>query len=93
MEKEMNRRGFLKKSIYGLGLAIAASSILGGCMSKIGKTAEDKKAGKPFRCTQCGYLTRSDKDLTKERCPRCFTKNFKEISEAEMTEYLSEEKE
>jgi phage FluMu protein Com len=89
----MNRREFLKKSFLGAVTGLAATNFLVGCMSRVGNKAGDKKAGTPYRCAFCGYLTRSTKDLTRGRCPRCLTNQFKEISETEMTKYLAEEKE
>lgn len=87
----MERRKFIKNiffSVLGLGGLFA----LNGCMSGVSQTAEDKDAGDPYKCSLCGYLTRSKKDITQDRCPRCKTKNLKKITEKEMEKELGEEK-
>jgi len=86
----MKRRDFYKL-ILGTTVGVAGVTLLGGCASKISREALDKKAGDPFRCSKCGYLTRSKVSLTLRRCPRCYTKNMVAISEEDMARFLAEE--
>jgi len=86
----MNRRDFYKR-ILGTTVGAAGIALLSGCASKISKEAKDKKEGKPYRCSKCGYLTRSKVSITFRRCPRCYSKNMVAISEEDMTRFLAEE--
>jgi DNA-directed RNA polymerase subunit RPC12/RpoP len=71
-------------------VGLVGASLLGGCVSKISDVAVDKEMGEPYRCTKCGYLTRSKTDLSDTRCPRCHVKKMVKISEEEMAKYLAE---
>ncbi|MEN8254331.1 MAG: hypothetical protein ABFR33_02570 [Verrucomicrobiota bacterium] len=82
----MKRNEFGKVLLGLLGL-----SALVGCVSRISDDAWDKEKGEPYRCTKCGYLTRSKTDLTGTRCPRCHLKKMVKISEEEMAKLLAAE--
>ncbi len=86
----MNKRGFNKTLVAG-SVGLAGMAVLGGCVSRIGEDARDKEKGEPYRCTKCGYLTRSKTDLTGMRCPRCHAKKMVKISEEEMEKYLADD--
>lgn len=83
----MNKREFQKALVVG-GAALAGTALLGGCVSKISEDAMDPSKGDPYRCTKCGYLTRSKTDLSGTRCPRCHARKMVKISEEEMNNYL-----
>ena len=85
----MNKRTFNKTLLTGI-LGIAGLSLFSACASKISPEASDQAKGDPYRCTKCGYLTRSKTDLTGTRCPHCFAKKMVRISEEEMAKYLKE---
>jgi DNA-directed RNA polymerase subunit RPC12/RpoP len=80
----MDRRWFLK--------AVLGSSVLvfiEGCRAPlVSRKVFDQGNGQPWRCGNCGHLTRSDVDLTGTRCPRCFEKRLVRISEEQLQEYL-----
>ena len=84
----MKKREFNKAVVVG-SVGIAGVTLLSGCMSRVGKDAVDKEKGEPYRCGRCGYLTRSQTDLTGTRCPRCYSKKIAEISEEEMAKQLA----
>ena len=86
----MNKREFNKTLLAG-SVGLAGIALLGGCASKISAEATDKEKGEPYRCTKCGYLTRSKTDLSDTRCPRCHAKKMVKISEEEMAKYLAED--
>ena len=88
-ETKMNKREFQKTLVAG-SVGIAGMVLLGGCVSRISEDAWDKEKGEPYRCTKCGYLTRSKTDITDKRCPRCHAKKMVKISEEEMAKYLAE---
>jgi len=86
----MKRREFIRTSAAGaLGVAVLAAA---GCStSRVGPTAKDKAKGQPWRCQKCGYLMRSDEDLSNTRCPRCWSKSIRRITDKQMDEYLAKE--
>ena len=86
----MNKREFNKIWVAG-SVGLAGMAVLGGCVSRISEDAMDKEKGEPYRCTKCGYLTRSKTDLSDTRCPRCHAKKMVKISEEEMAKYLAED--
>ena len=87
----MDRRGFLSRTLAGT-LGIAGLVLVGGCMApRVSEKVFDKSNGRPWRCGNCGHLTRSDTDLTGVRCPRCGQKRLARISEEELQEYLKSE--
>ena len=86
----MNKREFQKTLVAG-SVGLAGMAVLGGCVSRISEAASDKAMGEPYRCTKCGYLTRSKTDLADTRCPRCHAKKMVKISEEEMEKYLAEQ--
>lgn len=61
---------------------------LSGCKSRIGKSAYDADLGDPYKCDKCGHLIRSKEDLEGTRCPRCYAKAMKRISEEEAEKLL-----
>ena len=85
----MNKREFQKTLVAG-SVGLVGMAVLGGCVSRISEEASDKEMGEPYRCTKCGYLTRSKTDLSDTRCPRCHAKKMVKISEEEMAGYLAE---
>ena len=86
----MNKREFNKALLAG-GAGFAGATLLAGCVSRISEEALDKEMGEPYRCTKCGYLTRSKTDITDTRCPRCHVKRMVKISEEEMAKYLADD--
>ena len=86
----MNKREFQKILVAG-SVGLAGMAVLGGCVSRISEDARDKEKGEPYRCTKCGYLTRSKTDITDKRCPRCHVKKMVKISEDEMEDLLKAE--
>lgn len=87
----MDRRDFLKWTLGGV-VAGGILTFLNGCVARISETVYDKDQGTPWRCSNCGYLTRSTKDLSDTRCPRCMEKDLKRITEEELQKYIAEEK-
>jgi DNA-directed RNA polymerase subunit RPC12/RpoP len=83
----MTRRQFLRYSaltILGGGFAAAAA----GCALRRVSSQVDRSSDQPWRCEHCGYLTRSDQDLSGTRCPRCRRRNvLKRITESELLRY------
>ncbi len=86
----MNKREFNKIWVAG-SVGLAGMAVLSGCVSRVSEAARDKEKGEPYRCTKCGYLTRSKTDLTDTRCPRCHVKKMVKISEEELAKYLTED--
>jgi len=87
----MRRRNFyvfLFAIIIGLGFLFLQT----GCVSKVSRSALDKSKGTPYRCSNCGYLTRSKTSLTFRRCPRCYAKKMVKISEEDMEKLLKKER-
>jgi DNA-directed RNA polymerase subunit RPC12/RpoP len=85
---QTTRRQFLGSA----GLAVAGGTALalglGGCAALVSPTVTAEKS-QAWRCEDCGHLTRSDKDLSASRCPRCHRKGvFTKISEAELQTFL-----
>ncbi len=80
----MDRRWFLKAV-----LGIAGLVFIEGCRAPlVSKKVFDQSNGPPWRCENCGHLTRSVVDLTGTRCPRCGQKRLVRISEEQLQEYL-----
>lgn len=85
----MNRRDFFRMLIAG-GIGITGAVFLGGCIApRISDTAWVKTAGSPYRCEKCGHLTRSETDITADRCPRCRARMMRKITEQQMANYLA----
>lgn len=85
----MNCRFFIRMFLVG-GICIAGSFFSSGCIApRISETAWVKTAGSPYRCEKCGHLTRSETDITAERCPRCRARMMRKITEEEMANYLA----
>jgi DNA-directed RNA polymerase subunit RPC12/RpoP len=86
----MHRRQFL--SFMGVALAGRAAILVtaGGCVAPhVSPTVAGQKS-QAWRCGKCGHLTRSDRDLTDTRCPRCFRKGFmKKVTEKELQDDLN----
>ena len=84
----MDRRAFIKM----LGAGVAGVALLlsgGGCAAPlVSSKAWDKANGSPWRCQNCGHLTRSDEDLTNTRCPHCTQRMLTRITEEEMEQRL-----
>ena len=87
----MNKREFQKIVVAG-SVGLAGMAILSGCVARISEKASHQEMGEPYRCTKCGYLTRSKTDLSDTRCPRCHAKKMVKISEEDMASYLAEGK-
>lgn len=84
----MNRRHFLKSVCIAVLGSIAFVFTLGGCVALVSPTVSEQES-QPWRCSYCGYLTRSEQDLTDTRCPRCRRKGFlARITEKELQDYL-----
>ncbi len=87
----MNRRSFLKW--LGLGTVAGTAGFLAGCAVRtVNASVQKKKDEQPWRCSKCGLLLRSDDDMSDKRCPRCYTKQLKKITEVELEKYRSKEK-
>ena len=88
MVNRTNRRKFLKEFTQGVtGLSII--SFLSGCIAPhISPSAGNQDNGDPWRCGNCGHLTRSNIDISSERCPRCFSKRLARVTEEEFSKYL-----
>lgn len=85
----MDRRQFLSS----MGVALAGSAAIlvtaGGCIAPHISPSVSGQKSQAWRCDNCGHLTRSDRDLTDTRCPRCFRTGFmKKITEKELQDYL-----
>ena len=84
----MTRRDFVKKLVSSV-LGFFSMTAVHACMAPlISATARDKNAGDPWQCMNCGHLTRTHKDLSGTRCPRCMQRMLVRISEEEMTAAL-----
>ena len=86
----MNRRQFIKSA----STTLAGSAILiftSGCIApRISPMVAEKKS-QAWQCGNCEHLTRSDKNLSDTRCPRCMRKGFMaKITEKELLEALEE---
>lgn len=80
----------MKRSQFGtILLGFVGLSALTGCKSRISKSAYDSSLGDPYKCEKCGHLIRSKEDLEGTRCPRCYAKAMKKISEEEASELLT----
>ena len=66
----------------------AAGLLLAGSPLAHADDLRNKDAGQPWRCGRCGKLLRSHEDMTDKRCPRCFSKKLKRITEEELQTYL-----
>ncbi len=85
----MKRRDFFRVILLG-GICIAGAVFFSGCIApRISDTAWVKTAGSPYRCEKCGHLTRSETDITAERCPRCRARMMRKITEKQMANYLA----
>ncbi|MCA1796028.1 MAG: hypothetical protein ABR516_00005 [Desulfuromonadaceae bacterium] len=85
----MDRRTFL--TTLGFGLAGSVTLLCaGGCIApRVSPEVYDDSSMQAWRCGNCGHLTRSDQDLTSERCPRCKRKGyFVRITHKELQNYL-----
>jgi len=65
-----------------------AGLLLAGSPLAHADTLSKKEDGPPWRCGRCGKLLRSHEDMTDKRCPRCFSKQLKRITEEELQTYL-----
>ncbi len=65
-----------------------AGLLLAGSPSAHADKLDNKEDGAPWRCERCGKLLRSHEDMTDKRCPRCFAKKLKRITEEEMKTHL-----
>ena len=84
----MNRREFVRQMALGV-VGLVGVLAAGGCaVARVSKAARDKSKGQPWKCTHCGYLTRSTEDLSNTRCPRCKRKKMIRITEEQLTEEL-----
>jgi DNA-directed RNA polymerase subunit RPC12/RpoP len=80
----MDRRNFLVSVCAALA-GSAGLLFLGGCIAPLISPAVKDQESQAWRCDNCGHLTRSDRDLTNTRCPRCKRKGFlKRITEQEL---------
>ena len=81
----MNRRTFLRSVCVAVAGGVALLFTTGGCVApRVSPTVSEQKS-QAWRCGHCGYLTRSDRDLTATRCPRCKRKGvLKRITEKEL---------
>jgi predicted RNA-binding Zn-ribbon protein involved in translation (DUF1610 family) len=88
----MHRRTFLR-SVTAITAAAAAgltSFTIAGCGApRVSPKARDQSAGEPWQCQHCGHLTRSQEDLSDDRCPRCYRRQLRRISEEEMAQALA----
>lgn len=76
----MTRRQWFKTT--SLLVAGVAGAVAAGCAPWIAAVARDPKNGQPWQCGNCGRITRSGKDLSAHRCPRCWHKGrFRRITE------------
>lgn len=86
----MKRREFLLRSGAALA-ALPALSLFTGCVApRISPRVHDASLGQPWRCSNCGHLTRDHDDISGHRCPRCYKREMERISEEELTAYLRE---
>lgn len=84
----MNRRHFLRSAFVTLA-GSAAFLLSGGCVAPLVSPTVSEQKSQAWRCGNCGHLTRSSRDLTGTRCPRCKRKGFiVRISEEELQGYL-----
>lgn len=86
----MNRRDFLVSAcaLAAVNLAMLCS---GGCVAPLISPAVSENTSQPWRCGNCGHLTRSERDLTDTRCPRCRRRGFlAKITEEELQDCLQQ---
>lgn len=84
----MDRRAFMKALPLSLA-GIAGLITAGGCAAPlVSSNVWDTANGVPWRCQNCGHLTRSDQDLTNTRCPRCGQRMLARITEEELEQRL-----
>lgn len=81
-----------RKEFGAILLGLVGATAFTGCKSRIGKSAYDVDLGDPYKCEKCGHLIRSKEDLEGTRCPRCYAKAMKKISEEEAEKLLAEAK-
>ena len=85
----MVRRQFLSSMGAALAGASALLATVGGCVAPRVSPSVGEQKLQAWRCEHCGHLTRSERDLTDTRCPRCFRKGvLKKITEKELQAYL-----
>jgi len=88
----MNRRQFLKSVCVAVLGSAALVFTSGGCVAPLVSRTVSEQKSQPWRCGYCGHLTRSDRDLTDTRCPRCKRKGFlTRITEKELQDYLKQQ--
>jgi len=88
----MDRRHFLISACVALAGSLAALCS-GGCAAPLISPAVSEQTSQAWRCGNCGHLTRSERDLTDTRCPRCGRKGFlTRITEQELQDYLKQYK-
>jgi len=88
MENKTSRRNFLKATVGALGLI----PVLSSCIApRVSETARQKDGGDPWRSDNCGHLTRSKDDISGDRCPRCYSKQLKRVTEEQFTDFLKKE--
>ena len=88
----MNRREFLKLT-FGIAVAGVSLAMVSGCAARINESVYQKDQGSPWRCSHCGYLTRSKEDLSDTSCPRCMRRDLEKISEQELEEAIKKDQE
>jgi DNA-directed RNA polymerase subunit RPC12/RpoP len=87
----MNRRRFLKSACVAVTGSAALVLVSGGCVAPRVSATVSEETSQAWRCEHCGHLTRSAKDLTDTRCPRCRRKGLlKKITEEELQDYLKQ---
>jgi hypothetical protein len=74
-----HRRDFLR--LGWILLMVVGLAGLPACSRRESATARDPAAGDPWRCSACGYLTRSSDDLSGTRCPRCWRTALQRVDE------------
>ncbi|MFC1652910.1 twin-arginine translocation signal domain-containing protein [Planctomycetota bacterium] len=84
----MKRRNFLK-TLASAAAGLVTSLGMAGCMARVSEAAKDPEKGDPWRCQQCGYLTRTNEDISTHRCPRCTMKKLRRITEEEFQTWLN----
>jgi DNA-directed RNA polymerase subunit RPC12/RpoP len=86
----MDRRNFLISACIAMAGSLAVL-FSGGCVAPLISPAVSEQTSHAWRCGNCGHLTRSDRDLTDTRCPRCGRKGFlRRITAQELQDYLKQ---